>query len=486
MGVQLSPGLFNDNVSNWYKALKRYVVIYGGSGSGKSYGIAQLLIMKVMRKEELNVICFRKHSTDARNSIFALFKQIINELELTEYFKINHTAKKITYTPNGNIIYITGLDNSEKIKSVTSDSGIFSIAWVEEATEITYTNLKQVSLRLRGMSKHRKTIYLSFNPISEEHWLKKDFIDTRNDEIDIFHSTYLDNKFIDKAYKAELEQYKTVDENYYAIYAKGQWGVPLQGLVYPAIWKIQNVGDNAIVETIYGLDFGFSTSKTALIQVNIVDFHIIYIRLLWYKTGTHIDAQFAGWLKSFVGNSPIYCDSAGSDKIEFLYEMGLNAKKSDKNVVSGVQLVQSIENIHIAKDSLEIVKEKNGYKWAVDKNGSSLGSPQKNLDDHALDALRYALFTHFNSNIRYIKHYRQESILKEREVNIDLSSPNLKVIDTEGKMLILTTALELRKEHGKILYSKLSEMTGYSYQQCDKVLTDAGVVKKATVNLDYI
>lgn len=210
----------------WDKS--RYLVLYGGAGSGKSVFAAQKMVVRCLSEAKHRFLVIRKVGTTLRNSCFAEIQNIISTWGLSELFNINKTDMEIT-CKNGNKIIFCGLDDVEKLKSI---SGITSM-WVEEASELEQQDLQQLDLRLRGKTEHYKQIMITFNPISILHWLKTYFFDTKRDGTKTLHSTYKDNRFIDDEYKAVLEGMKDVDEYYYNVYCLGLWGV-LGKTIFPA------------------------------------------------------------------------------------------------------------------------------------------------------------------------------------------------------------------------------------------------------------
>lgn len=114
----------------------------------------------------------RKTSKSIRNSVFRLLVEMISEFDIAEYFRINKTEMTITCATGSSLI-TSGLDDVEKLKSVANINRV----WVEEASEISETDFNQLDLRLRGQSKVGYQLTLTFNPISETHWLKKSFFD---------------------------------------------------------------------------------------------------------------------------------------------------------------------------------------------------------------------------------------------------------------------------------------------------------------------
>lgn len=196
-------------------------MLYGGAGSGKSYAIGQYYIYKLLKNKICNLLVVRAVANTNRDSTFALFKQIISKWNIGHLFKINESDMRITCLANNNSIIFKGLDDTEKLKSITFSKGELSDIWVEEASEVEESDFNQLNIRLRG-SETNKQIILSFNPVDINSWLKP-FSERK--EIFLIHSTYKDNKFLDEEYKRQLESYKDTDPYYYEVYCLGNWGV---------------------------------------------------------------------------------------------------------------------------------------------------------------------------------------------------------------------------------------------------------------------
>ena len=172
-----------------------------------------------MLNRKMNLLVVRQTGNTNRDSTFALFKQVISQWNLSSLFDITDLRIKCA---NGNEIIFRGLDDVEKIKSATFESGELTDIWVEEATETQEADINQLKVRLRG-GKSKKQMVLSFNPVDINHWIKKHFIDSGL--ATCIHSTYKDNKFLTKEDIEVLESFKDTDEYYYNVYALGQWGV---------------------------------------------------------------------------------------------------------------------------------------------------------------------------------------------------------------------------------------------------------------------
>ena len=175
-----------------YRDKRRYLVLYGGAGSGKSVFAAQKILVRMLTEQPHRFLVVRKVARTLRFSVFSLFQDMIAQWNLTPLFKINKSDMTITCI-NGNQIIFAGLDDVEKLKSIAGVTGI----WIEEASELEERDFHQLDLRLRGPTKHYKQIILTFNPISALHWLKKVFFDFKKENATVVKSIYKDNKFID-------------------------------------------------------------------------------------------------------------------------------------------------------------------------------------------------------------------------------------------------------------------------------------------------
>lgn len=122
----------------------------------------------------------------------------------------------------GNEVAFIGLDDVEKVKSITFENGELTTIWVEEATETQEADINQLKVRLRGGTS-KKQMVLSFNPINIQHWIKKHFIDSGL--ATVCFSTYKDNKFLTEDDRKALEDLKRIDEYTYDVYCLGKWGI---------------------------------------------------------------------------------------------------------------------------------------------------------------------------------------------------------------------------------------------------------------------
>ena len=222
VNIKISKKVFNNVYLPYLGNEDRYLLFYGGGSSGKSYFIAQRFIYKLIHPTRCNLLVVRQTGDTNRRSTFPLLKQVISNWNLAQHFKINESDMRIVCKLTGNEVAFAGLDDVEKIKSITFSNGELTDIWVEEATECQEADINQLKVRLRG-GKSKKQMVLSFNPINIQHWIKKHFIDSKL--ATVCFSTYKDNKFLTDDDRKALEDLKRIDEYTYNVYCLGQWGI---------------------------------------------------------------------------------------------------------------------------------------------------------------------------------------------------------------------------------------------------------------------
>ncbi len=220
--IKISKKVFNSVYLPYLDNEDRYLVFYGGGSSGKSYFIAERYIYKLLQPKKCNLLVVRQTADTNRRSTFPLLKQVRSNWKLEDYIKVNESDMRMKCTLTGNEVAFAGLDDVEKIKSITFENGELTDIWVEEATETQEADINQLKVRLRG-GKSKKQMVLSFNPINIQHWIKKHFIDSGL--ATICFSTYKDNKFLTEDDRKALEDLQYTDEYVYEVYCLGKWGI---------------------------------------------------------------------------------------------------------------------------------------------------------------------------------------------------------------------------------------------------------------------
>lgn len=388
----------NDRYIPYINNQKRIQLFYGGSSSGKSYFISQRTIIDVLNGR--NYLILRNVASTLRNSVYNQIVKTIVDMGLKTEFQITKSEMAITCLKNRKQILFAGLDDVEKLKSVTPIDGVLTDIWIEEATETKYEDYKQLTKRLRGIDKEKftKRIIFTFNPILKTHWIYKEFFcnwqDDKNlyedDTMLIVKSTYKDNHFLseDDVYSLENE----TDSYFYEVYTLGNWGI--LGAVIFKNWHTEDLS-NRIKEFDHifnGLDFGYAQDPNALIRIHLDNKHRkIYVFEEMYKAGMQ-DIELLDELKKRIKNQYVVCDCAEAKTIAYLKLNGIKAlpcKKGSDSINYGIRFLKGYEII-VDVQCQNFKNEIQEYHWAEDKYGNTLDRPV-DKNNHLLDALRYAV-----------------------------------------------------------------------------------------------
>lgn len=371
-------------------------IFYGGSSSGKSVFLAQRAVLDLMAGGR-NYLVVRNVAKTLKGSVYNEITKAISSMGLDGYFTVLKSEMTITCF-NGYQIMFCGLDDAQKIKSITPAKGVITDIWVEEATEIEYNDYKELTKRLRGRAKVAKRFIMSFNPILQDHWIYKEFFlnvwddgktKYKDDKLSILKTTYKDNRFLTEQDIRALED--ETDKYFYEVYTLGNWGV--LGDVIFKNWRVEDLSWLKPIADNFrnGLDFGFAEDPSALPHTHYDrKKKTIYVLDELYMTELTNDV-LATEVKKIIGNQLVVCDSAEPKSIKELRQYGVNAmgaKKGKDSVNHGIQWLQQqtiVVDVKCQNTKNELMK----YKWKEDKNGNVLPVPV-DKDNHLIDALRYA------------------------------------------------------------------------------------------------
>ena len=401
MKIKLDAGALNAVYVPHLRNCHRYQLYFGGSSSGKSVFLATRAVLDCLQGR--NCLVLRNVARTIRGSCWNEIIKAINRMELRPYFAIRKTEFIITARNNGAQILFAGLDDVEKIKSITPARGALTDIWMEEATECDYGDFKQLDKRLRGRSEHVKRMTLSFNPVYQTHWIYTEFFGIWEDgkryvsseNVSILKTTYLDNRFLSADDRKALEEEK--DPYFREVYTLGNWGV-LGDVIFRA-WRAEDLEKtrDAYPHRLYGLDFGFAQDPAAAVECALDRKHKrIYVFRELYERGL-TNTMLAERLKPFCGNWPIAADSAEPKSISEIRNLDIRAypvRKGADSVVHGIQWLQGHEII-IDVRCAHLREELTLYQWRKDKDGNSLAQPE-DRNNHLIDALRYALEEEIN------------------------------------------------------------------------------------------
>jgi len=379
-----------------HESRKRYVAMRGSAGSGKSVDTAQQYILRLMRDRGRNLVCMRKSECTNRDSTFAELVAAINRMGVGAAWQIVMNPLELRCA-NGNRIIFRGMNDlkqREKLKSITFHTGKLTDVWLEEATEFLQDDFEIIDDRLRGELPDGLfyQIKMTFNPVHKNHWIKRVFFDAPDADTLTHKSTYLDNRFIDAAYRRRMLRRKRLDPAGYLIYGLGEWG-ETGGLILKN-WEVEEISQNLqdYDDVAIGQDFGFNHAN-AILLLGWRDGEVYILREIYEfeKDTTEIIpmAEKAGIPKK----KRMWCDSAEPDRIRMWQTAGYNAKavsKEQNSVRAQIDWLKG-RKIHVAPSCVNTIKELQQWKYVKDeKTGQYTDEPVKVMDD-AMAALRYGV-----------------------------------------------------------------------------------------------
>ncbi len=363
-------------VYDWLEQSKaRINILRGGTGSSKSYSLSQFFIInKLCEQDNKTVVIARKTLPALKKTAYKETMDIIKSLGIPHSLNKSDMELRI----KNNVCYFMSVDDPDKIASLQTDD-----VWLEEAVDFKFEDFHQFNMRMNGQ------MYLSFNPVSALHWIKKTIIDSGNYDVGESVSTHRDNPFLPIARRREIENLINIDQNYYKVYDQGEWGV-LEDIIY-SNWSVLEIPEK-IDDISYGADWGFN-NPASLVRVIWSDKKVIWQEKIYEAGLTH--QEFANKIKEAIPQEErlkeVFVDSASPELIHVLASIGVNAHKAKKDVVAGINACkQHLQGV--TAESVNLIKELNTYKWKQNKDGEVVDEPLKFMD-HALDAGRYGTYS---------------------------------------------------------------------------------------------
>jgi len=365
----------------------------GAVRSGKTYiSLWRFLTELEEGPEGEYVLITRTYDSFKRNVLPELTAMIGSDVK---YYKGNREMHIF-----GKTIHIVGADDERAEAKIRGPT--FSGAYVDEITIIPESVFKMLISRcaMRGAK-----IFGTTNPDSPYHWLKRDYL-MDNPDVASWQFTLNDNPELTKDDREYLKrQYKGL---WYQRFIEGKW-VQAEGSVYDFFDEKLHVIDYAPTYTasyIVGVDYGTTNPCSfVLIGHDPNRFPNFWIESeYFYDSRVHqrqkTDTEYAEDLQRFLQGHPIkaiYIDpSAVSFRVELQKQGITNLYEANNEVIDGIRFVSKLLNngtLKICKSCTNVIKEFQSYVWDENSSKTGVDKPKK-VNDHSLDAIRYALFTH--------------------------------------------------------------------------------------------
>lgn len=397
---------FNKNFKVVNESKCRYVACKGSAGSGKSVDIAQILIIKLgdLKYKGANLLVVRKFDISNRDSTYAeLCKAVykIYGVVWERFWEIKTSPLSLRSKITGNSIIFRGMKDEkerEKVKSVTAPVGNITWIWIEEATELLESDVEILDDRLRGKLDNPNLYYqiiFTFNPINALHWLKRKYFDVVDKNILAHSSTYLQNRFIDEAYKERMLRRKEQDPEGYQVYGLGEWGE--SGGLILTNYEVQefDTSPSSFDYMRYAQDFGFNHAN-CITEQGYKDGNLyICDELYVYEKDSSEIIELVNTTKPYWNKKErMWCDSANPDKIKTWQKAGwIKAKgvsKEQNSVKAQIDFLKGMK-IYINPRCINTIKEIQVWKWIKDKTTGLYTDDPVPIFDDAMATLRYGI-----------------------------------------------------------------------------------------------
>lgn len=404
------------------------VIMMGSKGSKKSKTIAQRWLYLLKKYPRACLLAMRDTALTMKDSVFADLVWAAKKLKLYDEWKFTTNPMLAVNKYTGQKIFFRGLDDWEKLASITIDDPnlVLCWGWFEEAFEIdkkdTYDKVK-MSIRGKMPEGYFNQTVASFNPWNEQHFIvkeltskltpneqtllekgKQELIVEEEQEFEyqgqmvkekvsqlLMITNYKLNEFLDIKDYARFEQKKKEDYEDYKTSGLGMPGIS-KGLIFRN-WRIEDTEKykNTFELVRRGLDFGYSSDPSAFLQFN-VNLKKKQIVVFDEFGATELtNEMLANELKKRIEPyALIKADAAEPKSIAELNNLGINAipaQKGPDSILHGIKWLKGFEII-VDPKCKGLIEELGLYRWKVDKLDNPLNIPE-DKNNHYIDALRY-------------------------------------------------------------------------------------------------
>lgn len=355
-------------------ASKRFLVNQGGTSSGKTYTLMQLLIVLSTQMQRTVITVTGQDLPNLKVGAMRDLDNIIHGSRwLMDWFTHNKTDS--TWRgKNGALIEFKSYQDAQDAKNGKRD-----YLFVNEANGVSYEVFWQLQIRTR------KQVFIDYNPTSR-FWVHDKIIGREDCKLII--SDHRNNRFLTDDEHRKIEEID--DRELWIVYARGLTG-KITGLIFQrwdVVEKMPPLEECKMQG--WGMDFGFTNDPTALVELRLAHGEL-WVDLMIYATGlTNPEIAAECKRQGLSRHNQIVADCAEPKSIRELINLGLNVVPSQKgkdSVTNGIDILRRYP-IHITRRSYGLITEFKSYKWKVTRQGETTNEPIDAFN-HAIDALRY-------------------------------------------------------------------------------------------------
>lgn len=357
-----------------YNSVAEVIVNQGGTSSGKTYSILQVLCLKAIEQPDQVISVVGQDVPNLKSGALRDMQSIVaSSTDIQSWIKGYNASDRIFTFHNGSIIEFKSYQDSQDAKSGKRD-----YFFLNEANGISFEIYSELAMRTK------KKVFVDYNP-NARFWVHEKLIGKEGTELII--SDHRHNPFLPEIIRKKIEALRNDDEELWKVYARGMTG-KIEGLIYRNWGTIGTIPHEAQLIGM-GMDFGFTNDPTACVMVYRYNGELIIDELLYLKGYTNQDiGQF--FTQSGINKTvPIIADSAEPKSIEELRRMGWRiegANKGKDSILNGIDILKRFR-FNVTTRSSNLIKELNAYKWK-EKDGNATNVPIDSFN-HGMDALRY-------------------------------------------------------------------------------------------------
>ncbi|MDB4919873.1 PBSX family phage terminase large subunit [Mucilaginibacter sp.] len=376
---QKASVLFRQN----YYTDNHIVINQGGTSSGKTFAITQVLFCLACEAEKLVITVVGQDIPNLKAGALRDAQSIYyGWAGLQNLVKSYNKTDRIFEFHNGTILEFKSYDNAQDAKSGKRD-----FLFVNEANGISYDVYTELALRTK------QKIFIDYNPNSA-FWVHDYLIGKPN--VQLIISDHRHNPFLSAQTKEKIEALKDQDLEQWRVYARGLTG-KITGLIFNNWFICEEIPAGAKLVAA-GLDFGFTNDETGFVMVYKQNGEL-WVDEKLYNTGlTNTDIS-ARLIDLGIGQHiDIIADSAEPKSIEELRRLGwkiAGAKKGADSVNNSIDILKRYK-INVTRQSVNLRNELGRYKWRTDRTGRTLNEPVDSWN-HLIDPLRYVALNKLRS-----------------------------------------------------------------------------------------
>ena len=363
--------LYDANIS----AKERTVVNQGGTSSGKTYSIMQVLFTLGMEDKGSVTTVVGQDIPNLKKGAYRDAKRILDGSELLRWWwpSINE-GERIIKCRNGSIIEFSSFKDAQDAKSGKRD-----YLFLNECNGIAYDIYWQLAIRTR------KKVFMDYNPTAR-FWCHDEVIG--HEGVKLIISDHRKNYFLSQEEHDRIEG--ITDPELWKVYARGLTG-KIEGLVLTN-WDIcdQLPPRDEWKMQCYGLDFGFTNDPSALEQVVLAHGELWIDEKIYSTNLTNPDIVQRAKNEGITRAEQIVADCAEPKSIRELQAGGLWVTASPKgqdSIVSGLDILKRYR-MHVTRRSIGLLSNLRAYKWDTDRDGNLTNKPE-DRNNHGIDAIRY-------------------------------------------------------------------------------------------------